>query len=57
MSFLASSSAGISGSVYLGAEHGLMPYFANLTASNFSTPITLGAGDVLSVSYSISVGK
>lgn len=29
---------------------------ANLTASNFSTPITLGAGDVLSVSYSISVG-
>lgn len=32
------------------------PYFANLTASNFSTPITLAAGDVLSVSYSISVG-
>ena len=31
-------------------------YFANLTASNFSTPITLAAGDVLSVSYSISVG-
>lgn len=31
------------------------PYFANLTASNFSTPITLNAGDVLSVSYSISV--
>lgn len=31
------------------------PYFANLTASNFSTPITLAAGDVLSVSYSISV--
>ena len=30
---------------------------ANLTASNFSTPITLGAGDVLSVSYSISVGE
>ena len=29
---------------------------ANLTASNFSTPITLAAGDVLSVSYSISVG-
>lgn len=28
---------------------------ANLTASNFSTPITLAAGDVLSVSYSISV--
>lgn len=36
-------------------ERALMPYFANLTASNFSTPITLGAGDVLSVSYSISV--
>ena len=34
----------------------LIPYFANLTASNFSTPITLAAGDVLSVSYSISVG-
>lgn len=33
------------------------PYFANLTASNFSTPITLAAGDVLSVSYSISVGE
>lgn len=33
----------------------LQPYFANLTASNFSTPITLAAGDVLSVSYSISV--
>ncbi len=33
----------------------LYPYFANLTASNFSTPITLAAGDVLSVSYSISV--
>ena len=32
-----------------------IPYFANLTASNFSTPITLNAGDVLSVSYSISV--
>lgn len=30
---------------------------ANLTASNFSTPITLAAGDVLSVSYSISVGE
>lgn len=30
-------------------------YFANLTAANFSTPITLAAGDVLSVSYSISV--
>ena len=30
-------------------------YFANLTASNFSTPITLAAGDVLTVSYSISV--
>ena len=35
---------------------GAIPYFANLTASNFSTPITLNAGDVLSVSYSISVG-
>ena len=35
----------------------LIPYFANLTASNFSTPITLAAGDVLSVSYSISVGE
>lgn len=35
---------------------GAIPYFANLTASNFSTPITLAAGDVLSVSYSISVG-
>ena len=34
---------------------GAIPYFANLTASNFSTPITLAAGDVLSVSYSISV--
>ena len=34
-----------------------VPYFANLTASNFSTPITLAAGDVLSVSYSISVGE
>ena len=33
-----------------------IPYFANITASNFSTPITLAAGDVLSVSYSISVG-
>lgn len=33
----------------------LIPYFANLTASNFSTPITLAAGDVLSMSYSISV--
>lgn len=32
-----------------------VPYFANLTASNFSTPITLAAGDVLSVSYSINV--
>lgn len=31
------------------------PFFANLTASNFSTPITLAAGDLLSVSYSISV--
>ena len=30
---------------------------SNLTASNFSTPITLAAGDVLSVSYSISVGE
>lgn len=37
-------------------EIAAIPYFANLTASNFSTPITLGAGDVLSVSYSISVG-
>ena len=36
---------------------GAIPYFANLTASNFSTPITLAAGDVLSVSYSISVGE
>ena len=36
-------------------KHGLIAYFANLTASNFSTPITLAAGDVLSVSYSISV--
>ena len=35
----------------------LIPYFANLTASNFSTPITLAAGDVLSVSYSINVGE
>ena len=35
----------------------IIPYFANLTASNFSTPITLAAGDVLSVSYSISVGE
>ena len=35
----------------------LQPYFANLTASNFSIPITLAAGDVLSVSYSISVGE
>ena len=35
----------------------LIPYFANLTASYFSTPITLAAGDVLSVSYSISVGE
>ena len=38
------------------AGNSLIPYFANLTASNFSTPITLAAGDVLSVSYSISVG-
>lgn len=37
------------------AGNSLIPYFANLTASNFSTPITLAAGDVLSVSYSISV--
>lgn len=29
---------------------------SNETASNFSTPITLAAGDVLTVSYSISVG-
>ena len=36
---------------------GAIPYFANLTASNFSTPITLAAGDVLSVSYSIIVGE
>lgn len=36
------------------AGNSLIPYFANLTASNFSTPITLAAGDVLSVSYSIS---
>ena len=36
---------------------GAIPYFSNLTASNFSTPITLAAGDVLSVSYSISVGE
>lgn len=36
---------------------GAIPYFANLTASNFSTPITLAAGDVLSVSYSISAGE
>lgn len=36
---------------------GAVPYFANLTASNFSTPITLAAGDVLSVSYSISVAE
>lgn len=39
------------------AGNSLVPYFANLTASNFSTPITLAAGDVLSVSYSISVGE
>ena len=39
------------------AGNSLIPYFANLTASNFSTPITLAAGDVLSVSYSISVGE
>lgn len=38
-------------------EIAAIPYFANLTASNFSTPITLAAGDVLSVSYSISVGE
>ena len=37
------------------AGNSLTPCFANLTASNFSTPITLAAGDVLSVSYSISV--
>ena len=36
---------------------GAIPYFANLTASNFSTPITLAAGDVLTVSYTISVGE
>ena len=39
------------------AGNSLLPCFANLTASNFSTPITLAAGDVLSVSYSISVGE
>ena len=39
------------------AGNSLIPCFANLTASNFSTPITLAAGDVLSVSYSISVGE
>lgn len=57
VSFYASFTAGRGGSGYVvsSAEHGLLPYFANLTASNFSTPITLGAGDVLSVSYSISV--
>ena len=43
---------------YYGSDQNntIYPYFANLTASNFSTPITLAAGDVLSVSYSISVG-
>lgn len=30
---------------------------SNETASNFSTPITLAAGDVLTVSYTISVGE
>lgn len=38
-------------------KQGLIAYFANLTAANFSTPITLAAGDMLSVSYSISVGE
>lgn len=48
---------GNSGDPYATASgNSLIPYFANLTASNFSTPITLAAGDVLSVSYSISVG-
>lgn len=60
VSFKGTAPAGVSyisgGDVSAKAEHGLMPYFANLTASNFSTPITLAAGDVLSVSYSISVG-
>lgn len=60
ISFKATTPAGLGYSnnsdVRANAEHGLMPYFANLTASNFSTPITLAAGDVLSVSYSISVG-
>ena len=44
---------------YLGSSESsnTYPYFANLTASNFSTPITLAAGDVLSVSYSISAGE
>ena len=61
VSFKGTSPAGVSyissGDVEAKARHGLRAYFANLTASNFSTPITLAAGDVLSVSYSISVGE
>ena len=59
VSFMGTSPAGVgyvSGGIDAKNKHGLIAYFANLTASNFSTPITLAAGDVLSVSYSISVG-
>ena len=59
ISFKGTTPAGVSytnsGDVSAKSKHGLIAYFANLTASNFSTPITLNAGDVLSVSYSISV--
>lgn len=61
VSFRGTTPAGVSymsgGDVKAKAKHGLIAFFANLTASNFSTPITLAAGDVLSVSYSISVGE
>lgn len=60
ISFKGTTPAGVayvnSNDVSAKSKHGLIAYFANLTASNFSTPITLAAGDVLSVSYSISVG-
>ena len=38
------------------SQHTLVLAVSNETASNFSTPITLAAGDVLTVSYTISVG-
>lgn len=39
------------------SQHTLVLAVSNATAANFSTPITLTAGDVLTVSYSISVGE